>query len=165
MICFERLKMVLFDFDDTLCIHQFHGTRNDKEYEHSMLQGKDYWSEHGAKPNIQMQKFLHLCKTEGKRISIISATDSYVHMTMKKKWVTANYQIDVENFSVGTWERKIEMMEDICEVYKYDPRELLIVDDANMTIRAAEDAGFQACSPMEVVNFINQRISEGRPKK
>lgn len=160
MISFKRLKMVLFDFDDTLCIHQFHGTRNGKEYEHSMLQGKDYWLDHGAKPNIQMQEFLHLCKTEGKRIGIISATDSYVHMTMKQKWVAVNYQINAENFSVGTWERKIEMMEDLCEVNKYEPREILIVDDAVLTVRAAEDAGFQACTPMEVINYVNWKMSK-----
>ena len=157
MIHYDRIRLVVFDFDDTLCIHQFHGTRSSREYEHSMLQGKNYWSGHGAKPNVQMQEFIRMCQADGKEIGLISATESFVHMSMKQKWAEENYHVKFKNFCGGTWEKKIEILEDICEALDYDSREILIVDDMVQTLRLAEDAGFQACTPMAVVNLINEK--------
>ena len=64
------------------------------------------------------------------------------------------YNIELENFCVGYAEGKIEMMNAIHSAYGYDKNEILIVDDLYPTLEKAANEGFQACTPMEIVNYI-----------
>lgn len=155
MLKLINTKIALFDFDDTLCIHEKHGPSGHREYIKDMILGIDHWTDHGCTINAQLKSFMDICITQGIRIGLISYTDSYLHMQMKQKWVEENYQVKIENFCVGSFEMKIDLMQGLCDAYQYAPDEILFVDDALANLEAAEASGFQACTPMEVVNYIN----------
>ena len=154
MIDFSFIKIVLYDFDDTLCIHEFH--REDPNYNVKvLLKGKDTWNT--GKPNKQMKEFMELCFSKGIRQGLISATSSFKHMKGKEDWVKENYDISLENFCVCSADAKVDMMLTISEAYRLDPNQILIVDDFYDILDKASSKGFQACTPMEVVNFIMER--------
>lgn len=55
MINFDKVKLVLFDFDDTLCIHRDHGSGGDREYDRAMILGDcGWWDRWGCKPSVFM---------------------------------------------------------------------------------------------------------------
>ena len=155
MINLNNVKIVLYDFDHTLCIHSYHDCSNDTTHEYNievLLHGKDAWSD--CKLNMHMKKFIEECNKRGIRQGLISATHSYKHASAKNDWVKTNYGIELENFCVATADDKIEMMNSIADAYKYSRDEILIVDDYWYTLEKAANNYFQACSPMEVVNYI-----------
>lgn len=54
MINLEKAKIVLYDFDDTLCIHEKHGLRNDTDYAAAMVnQDIGWWDKIGCEPTKQ----------------------------------------------------------------------------------------------------------------
>ena len=155
MINLDKIKIVLWGFDDTLCIHEFHSGDSDSKRMYNfdvLFNGKDAWNM--CKPNIFMKKFMNLCLNKNIKQGLISTTISYKHATGKCEWVRENYGIELENFCVGTYKAKIDMMLAISDAYDYEKYEILIVDGFGENLERAADNGFQACSPMEVVNYI-----------
>lgn len=155
MLVLENIKVVLWDFDDTLCIHKFHGSDSDSEHMYNvdvLLHGKDAWNT--GKPNIYMKRFMKLCSDKGIKQGLISSTTSYKHAIGKCDWVKDNYGVELENFCVGTFEAKLDMMLAIADAYNYERDAILIVDDFWENLERAANNGFQACTPMEIVNFI-----------
>lgn len=70
MINFAKAQFVLFDFDDTLCIHKYHETGDFREYTQNMILRINFWKGKGCLPNLQIQEFIHLCKAKGKRYAM-----------------------------------------------------------------------------------------------
>lgn len=165
MINLTNIKIVLYDFDHTLCIHTYHNASNDTTHEYNvsvLLKGKETWATgkevwNNCNTNKHMKEFMELCKTSGIRQGLISATHSYKHASAKNDWVLDRYGIELENFCVATADDKIEMMKAIATAYKYENYEILIVDDYFAILENAANNNFQACSPMEIVNFIESR--------
>ena len=155
MIALENIKIVLWDFDDTLCMHEFHDGNGDSDHMYNvdvLLHGTDAWNT--CKPNIHMKRFMTLCCNKGIRQGLISSTIFYKHAANKCDWVKDKYGVELENFCVGTPKAKLDMMLAIADAYNYKRDEILIVDDFWENLERAANNGFQACTPMEVVNFI-----------
>lgn len=153
MINFEKLEMVLFDFDETLCIHTKHEDQDYVQFCSNVLLNREKaWSD--CSPSTHMKKFMDICQKRYISMGLISAASEYFTMLYKAKYVLENYGIALENFCVGKIELKVPTMKAISEAYNIEPSNMLIVDDNVPTIMSAIDAGFQACSPMEVVNFV-----------
>lgn len=152
MIKLDNIKYVLFDFDDTLCIHNKHGEGDDSAYNVAVLSGMNPWklcnkSEH-------MQIFINICKAKNIKLGLISSTLSYKHMEAKQKWAEEGYDTTLENFCVGSPEAKIEIMKALAESQHIERHNIMIIDDLYLTLDRAVNNGFKACSPMEIVNFI-----------
>ena len=154
MIRFDLLKMVLYDFDDTLCIHTNHTSNEDQVHRHEvdvLVHGKDTWN--GGSINNHMKEFMKLCTKFGLRQGLISATTPH-HSAPKCEWVEANYGIKLENFCVSRAEDKSRTMWAIKDAYNYRRDQVMIVDDYWKVLEMAANAGFQAYSPMQIVNYI-----------
>ena len=95
-----------------------------------------------------------LMKNEGIRLGLMSQTDSYLHMVRKHEWAQRNYGIELENFCVASNVSKVDMMKALCKAYKLRRDAILIVDDKESILCDAINNGFQAASPMEVVNYV-----------
>lgn len=161
MIDLQKAKLVLFDFDDTLCIHKIHGSDYEEAYMLAMLRGENYWSKLGSVPNNTMIDFLHLCRNKGKVIGLISWTHCYKDMQMKEQWVKRMYGVSsIENYCVGSREGKLKLMQYLCKAFSYKPDQILLVDDFYKTINEAGDLGFQSCTPMEVVIYMEDMKRE-----
>lgn len=146
---FKRLKLVLFDFDDTLAVHEGHLSCSKLTYLtciHS--DNADPWKE--TKKNV------HLCIKNNIEIGLISATTSYTTGKRKEEWVLDNYGIACENFCVGDSEQKIIEMQALANARRLDNSKIAIIDDYYKTVESAADARFVDCTPLEIVNFINE---------
>ena len=155
MIDLEKVKMVLYDFDDTLCIHEDHSSSKDSDAEYDVRVLKDgYKAWPNARPNSHMGMFMQKCKEHSIRQGLISATVSYQHDVAKHEWVCHNYGIALENFCVGTFEDKLRIMIAISTAYDIPREQILIIDDLYENLERAANNGFMAATPMEVVNFM-----------
>lgn len=155
MIDLNTIKIVLFDFDDTLAIWNTHKCGvDDADYIRRVIEyGTLIWQE--CSINEQMKEFMEMCKEKHIRMGLISKTCTVLHMLEKQKWVKENYGIDVENFCVSEMPYKIEMLRGIASAYGYLDKEVAIIDDYFEHTSNAANAGFSAFTPMEVVNFVN----------
>lgn len=156
MINLDNIQFVLFDFDDTLCIHLDHTDTLEGEarYNNNILEFGHLTFAH-CTVNRQMKQFIDICKDKNIRMGLISTTLSFKHMQAKNDWVFFNYGVNLENFCVGTFEGKLQIMQAISDTYKIPKDAILIVDDFWENLGRAANAGFQTCTPMEVVNYIN----------
>lgn len=156
MLNLNEVRIVLFDFDETLCVHQKHTTGRDRiEYLTDILRnGADDYKEKDA--NLQLKKFIEVCFSNGIEIGIISACNSFITMEAKCKWADERYGIKFVNYCVDSAESKIDMMIAISRFKELQRSEIAIVDDLIFILTNAANAGFTAWTPMEIVNFINQ---------
>lgn len=155
MIDLQNVKMILFDFDDTLCIHRDHSSGEDEDYDKTVFNKNNAWS--NCEPSIIMKSFLRFIMNEKKyEVGLISATCTYVHSEMKVKWVEKNYGYKIENLCVGSAQYKLREMKAICSSKGYKQSEILLIDDLWDTLEMCNDNGFQAASPMEVANYVIQ---------
>ena len=158
MIDLKNLKLVLYDFDDTLCIHKYHEDNDDLDHLYNiniLVGGSEAFNDGSI--SLFMKKFIDVCSRMNIRQGLISASLSYKHFEAKNEWVRRNYDIQLENFCVGSARGKIDMITAIADAYCFDKNEILIVDDFWETLEKAANLGFQACTPMEIVNYISER--------
>lgn len=121
--------------------------------------------------NKHMRMFMDLCNKHGIRMGLISYASSNIIMQTRIQWVYQKYGYELENYCVGSREGKLDMLKAIQQTYwkgnktvgpndtgiLYSPRQILIIDDVGQTLQEAADNNFSACTPMEVVNFIEDR--------
>lgn len=160
MINLDNIQLVLFDFDDTLCIHKDHRSSEvkDLQYNINVLRiGADTWNDCDTNPHMKL--FMDICADKYIRMGLISATMGYIHSQAKHDWVLSKYGIDLENYCVGTFENKLKIMQAISLAFDIPKNRILIVDDLYENLVRAANDGFQACNPMEVVNYITTVVT------
>lgn len=155
MLDLGKVKVVLFDFDDTLCIHFKH--EDTEGYLREMVLGNcEWWDVIGCKKNECMQIFIGKCLDAHLRMGLISATAVSCTAINKINWVKNTYGVEMENFCVGKIKDKASIVKALLDTGEYRPEEVLVVDD---TVRVLEDVtrlGCQAANPMEVVNLVEE---------
>ena len=152
----EKIKMILWDFDDTLCFHSDHSSPADKfdtEYNVKVLKGLDVYST--CNINCDILKFMQYANKKNIRQGLISGTTCYIHMKNKLEWVKTHYGITLENFCVSSQEMKLGIMLAIAEAFGFEHDEILLVDDFWENLERAADNGFQSATPVEVINYVN----------
>lgn len=149
-----KLKCVFFDFDDTLCIHVNHSKRDQEMYNRAAVAGDTTWYETGF-TNKQMQEFIALCTRYGVKMCLISAVANSQRSELKLKWVLENYGVEMENFCVGDWAQKKDMLLTLLQVENLRVDNVMIVDDNVDVLADCANHNLQACSPMEIVNYMN----------
>lgn len=158
----RNYRLILFDFDDTLCIHSKHsGFLSNVAYDRKVICEpiQVVYPLEECEPNTHMKEFMDYASNCGVRtFGLLSATIGFPHMQRKMEWVTLNYGYKLENFSVGRREEKIDMIKGIAAAMNINYDQVLFVDDYCCNIEAASECGFDACSPMEVVNFVEKYI-------
>lgn len=151
----RNCKLALFDFDDTLIIHNNHNTAKDP-YEHKycvdMLKGEYDWS--CGMANRHMKEMMELLKAQGTQLGLISATFSFKHMQAKQEHIKEIYGIELENYCVGMPKNKAQLLEYLAEAKGLKKKEIMIIDDRYDIQQEAANNGFIALSPMQVVNYI-----------
>lgn len=152
MFDFSKIKFVVFDFDDTLCIHSDHSSGSDRAYNKSVWIDEDPWK--GASINKHMKEFMQQCEDNNIQMGLISAAVSCQHMIRKNEWVFKRYGFELKNCCVGDADDKLDMLIAIHDAFNIEFSAILIVDDRYATLNMCADAGFATATPMEIVNFI-----------
>lgn len=156
MVNIDKIKIVLFDFDDTLYLHSWHGDSEEdkKAYNEGILkQGKEWFNGKGTK-SWHMEQFIKLISQKPVHMGLISATNTAAKMNAKHSWVLEQYGTWMGNYCVAHSDEKVLTMEALANVNEVDRGSILIVDDYWLVLEQAANAGFMAASPMEVAEFI-----------
>ena len=152
----ENLKMVLFDFDDTLAIHS-HGHRISDHLMKYMInvhsESKELWNT--SKPNIQLKKFMDYLAYKNIPMGLISGVHDCKSAERKIEWVKENYGYSLGNYCVSSQEQKMIELSTIAEVNGLHRSQIAFVDDYYENLGNAEKMGFTTFSPMEIVNLVN----------
>ena len=152
MLDLENIRVALFDFDDTLCIHTkrpYGSVLTPEEYGEAVLSGGDPWP-HGVAPLV-MQQFVAACHARAIHMGLLSATSTYTRAEAKVAWVTEHYGVVMKNYCVGLGGPKVMVLQEMARHFKLEPSQVLFVDDVFEYLEAASKEGFAACSPMECV--------------
>ena len=152
----ENLKMVLFDFDDTLAIHS-HGHRISDHLMKYMINvhsgSKELWNT--SKPNLQLKQFMDYLAYKNIPMGLISGVHDCKAAERKIEWVKENYGYSLENYCVSSQEQKMIELTTIAEVNGLHESQIALVDDYYENLGNAEKMGFTTFSPMEIVNLVN----------
>lgn len=151
----SNIQLALFDYDDTLCIHQTHTERFKGSGESASLltlKGVDEWK-NCLVPKF-MVKFLNILSNKDIKMGLISCTNTYIMSEAKVDWVYREYGIKMLNYCVGRQDLKIPMAKDLREFYNIEPNQILFVDDMFEHLVNASKEGFVACSPTEIACYI-----------
>lgn len=150
----DDLKVVCFDFDDTLCIHSERVGKGMFKYLCSMHADNDYWNI--SKPNLQLKLFMDYLHAQGTKMCLIGGVDSFKEAERKVQWVKEKYGYSLENCCVSKQELKVVELEAIAELGGFYKKQIALVDDMYQNLEKAESEGFIALSPMQVVNLFNE---------
>lgn len=152
----ENLKMVLFDFDDTLAVHS-QGHRISDHLMKYMINvhsgSKELWNT--SKPNLQLKKFMDYLAYKNIPMGLISGVHNCKAAERKIEWVKENYGYSLENYCVSSQEQKMIELSTIAEVNGFHESQIALVDDYYENLGNAEKMGFTTFSPMEIVNLVN----------
>lgn len=152
----ENLKMVLFDFDDTLAVHS-QGHRISDHLMKYMINvhsgSKELWNT--SKPNLQLKKFMDYLACKNISMGLISGVHDCKAAERKIEWVKENYGYSLENYCVSSQEQKMIELSTIAEVNGFHKNQIALVDDYYENLGNAEKMGFTTFSPMEIVNLVN----------
>lgn len=152
----ENLKMVLFDFDDTLAVHS-QGHRISDHLMKYMINvhsgSKELWNT--SKPNLQLKKFMDYLTYKNIPMGLISGVHDCKSAERKIEWVKENYGYSLENYCVSSQEQKMIELSTIAEVNGFHESQIALVDDYYENLGNAEKMGFTTFSPMEIVNLVN----------
>lgn len=159
----ENIKLVAFDFDDTLFAHRAHypDTPSDHiQYLVACLRSSKKLIPRGSlwgscSTNSAFEEFMEYCETQDIIMGLISWTAASVCATEKINFVKEKYHHTIENWCVGSIDEKIQMLKVLAEVYRLENDQILIIDDSVHVLANANAEGFQAASPIEFVNYWN----------
>lgn len=159
MIDLSRVKLVLFDFDDTLCIHSKHWNHDSDGYNKAMFTGDtSWWERNSCEYSKEMMKLVNYCRDNGIDMGLISAVEFCATSVTKLDWVKQKYGVDMKNFctSAGQSSKK-DMVNYIIRAYGLEADSILFVDDYYSHVSQVASLGVQAASPMEIVNWANNK--------
>lgn len=152
----SRVKIALFDFDDTLCIHQKADNFVAEYYNVVMVEGRvSYWDEMHSQPNKQMKAFMDKLSVDNVELGLISATSFMCTAVNKIEWVKRKYGYTLKNYCTGDFDSKVQIIKALISADNLSPDEILFVDDLYSNVDAVAELGVQVATPMEVVNYIN----------
>lgn len=155
MINIEKIKCVFFDFDETLYIYRDHRSVKEQEWLRKVQDAKDVlelWNE-SYKSNA-VQKFMNTLGSEGVVMCLLSAVETFTIAEYKKLWVEEVYGYDLLNYCVLERGHKFETVKRYADTHNLDKDSILVVDDNVETLEEVSNFGFQACTPLEVYEFV-----------
>lgn len=153
---FKGVKLVLFDFDDTLAIHTKHYDEDDSVYFEDMLRGNSEWWTKRCEISEKMKNLLQICYISNIRVGLISAVSLPIIADMKIKWVEDHYGYKLENFCSSTAGEKLAIIETAMKAYNLKPNEICFIDDLYSTVIKVASKGVWAISCLEAVNLVDK---------
>lgn len=160
---FEKVKLVAFDFDDTLFAHTEHVSESENEEvqyllkclsaKQNFISNNEVWGNCTTNQNFEV--LFNYCKCHKIIIGLISGTSAYVCAEQKVEYVEEKYGYKLNNWCVASQTEKIPMLKALATLHNLNPEQILIVDDNYKVLTTAGDNGFQCATPIEMVNFVS----------
>lgn len=164
----NNIKVAIFDFDDTLAIHE------DREYKRKRRESEDklfgYYMDAYLNPEIFYEKIeicgmsepifklINVLRKNGVKIYCVSGMKFSFHLKAKENFVHKHYGNDIKVISAGTQELKIKAAKIIRKINGCNLNEILFVDDIRENIINFNKDGINAVLPEEVNSLLENNI-------
>lgn len=152
----SRIKVMFFDFDNTLAIHE--RMCEIPDYTLKILEDPENVYNQYTKPNAGIKLFLESFKSTPK--FCITLTTTSLEGEVKQMWLDKNFSGEFsKTICTATLEEKVNVMCTYAKVFKLKPEEILFIDDHVETTSLAKDAGVVVMTPQEIMNEIIEQLS------
>ncbi len=150
----ENIKIVIFDFDNTLAMHK------DKDFIIHRESSEDNYLGYYLNAYQNPENFyddIEVCEKSDVLYSLVgelrkrnikmycmSAMKFSFHLKAKQNFVNKHYGDDIEVISVASWERKVLGVKIIQRFNKCKLDEILFIDDSQDVINSLRENGIKA---------------------
>lgn len=158
----ENVKVVIFDFDDTLAIHKDKDyCKHRRESENKYL---DYYLNAYKKPRSfyeeiepcikseQLYKFITILRSKGIKMYCLSGMKFSFHLKAKQFFVDKYYGNDIEVISAASQELKIDGVKIIQRLNNCNLEEILFIDDREDVIELLKNSGINTILVSDIEN-------------
>lgn len=156
----SKIKVAIFDFDDTLAIHKdrdFNKHRNETEdnllnyYLNAYLNPQSFYE--AIEPCYilsSLQNLIKIFETKGIKMYCVSGMKFSFHLKAKEHFIHKYYSDNIEVISARTQQLKSDAAKIIGRINKCNLNEILFVDDNKDNIIRFNNIGIQALLPEEI---------------
>ena len=150
----NKIKVAIFDFDDTLAIHK------DKEYSFHRKENEEkrlgYYLNAYKNPGdfydiiepCQKSELLYdlICELRRKNVKIycLSGMKFSFHLKAKQSFINKHYGEDIEVIAAGSQELKLDGVKIIAKYFNYSLNEILFVDDREDIVKLMTSNGVKS---------------------
>ena len=160
----NKIKVAIFDFDDTLAIHK------DVDYQKHRNENEEKWLNYYLNAYLNPEKFyeviepcnmaesifklINILRKNNVKIYCVSGMKFSFHLKAKQYFVHKYYGNDIEVISTRNQELKIDAAKIISKVNNCNLNEVLFVDDIEENIIKFNKVGINALLPNDVDSLI-----------
>ena len=150
----ENIKVVIFDFDDTLAIHKDkdylrHRRENEDKYLSYYLNAyknpKAFYED--IEPCLKSEtlyKFINNLRNMNIKMYCLSGMKFSFHLKAKQNFINKHYGNDIEVISASTQELKLDGVKIIQRLNSCDLEEILFIDDREDVIKLLNSNGIKS---------------------
>ena len=150
----ENIKVVIFDFDDTLAIHKDkdylrHRRENEDKYLSYYLNAyknpKAFYED--IEPCLKSEtlyKFINNLRNMSIKMYCLSGMKFSFHLKAKQNFINKHYGNDIEVISASTQELKLDGVKIIQRLNSCDLEEILFIDDREDVIKLLNSNGIKS---------------------
>lgn len=159
-INFENIKVVIFDFDDTLAIHRnkdYLKHRNESEdkrlgYYLNAYENPDTFYEEiePCDRSERLYNFISELRSKNIKMYCLSGMKFSFHFKAKQNFINKHYGNDIELISAGSQQLKLDGIKILQKHNKCELSEILFVEDLEDTINYLKSNGVNAIDENEI---------------
>lgn len=139
MIKLDDIKAAIFDFDDTIAMHQNKDYRKDKNA--SSIDKENYYMDAYLYPNLfyeemdichsndKVKKLLEVLREKDIKLYCVSGMSNSLNYKAKESFINTHYGNDIELIFTKSQESKLNMANIISRINDCKINEVLFVDD------------------------------------
>lgn len=156
----SKIKVAIFDFDDTLAIHKdkdFLKHRNESENNFLNYFMNAYTSQSTFYETIEpcsvfepLYKLVKFFEKNGVKMYCVTGIQFSFNIKAKEAFVHNHYSDKIEVISTNSQKSKVEAIKIISKLNRCNLNEILFVDDLEENITRFKDMGVKALLPSEV---------------
>ena len=159
----EKVKVVIFDFDDTLAIHKdkyFNIHREESEenftsfYEKAYKYPEIFYEE--IEPCSISETLLHLIselRNKNIKMFCLSGMKFSFHLKAKQSFINKHYGSDIEVITTSSQESKLPCVKIIQKICNCNLDEIIVIDDLDDTVNFLNNNGINAIKVDELNNY------------
>lgn len=161
----NKIKVVIFDFDDTLAIHKdkdFFKHRSESEekflsfYKNAYLNSDSFYEK--IEPCIKSEllyKLINILRSNSVKMYCLSGMKFSFHLKAKQSFINKNYGNDIEVISCQSQEQKVDGVKIIQQITNCNLNEILFIDDMEENIINLNNLGVYALLADNVETLLN----------
>ena len=156
----DNIKVVIFDFDDTLAIHhdkEYLKHRNESEEKRLSYYLNAYKNPETFYQDIEpcdrsevLYNFINELRNKNIKMYCLSGMKFSFHFKAKQNFINKHYGDDIELISASSQQLKLDGIKIIQKLNNCNLEEILFIEDLEDTINYLNDSGVQCISVNEI---------------